>query len=458
MQVFKFNVAECNVTSGNRSAAFFQCCTDSADDYPGIWAYGKDRKLTSINTTGRSFEVMKDTSTGSDDKDHDGTGSIVLICGEEKGKILDVFGIFRLLFLRLSQGNGVSLSGKIEQASPVTRDARYCNNVHNIKLTAYSINNKYNEIENSSSTEASSRYATELSTRRRHTSSFSTVIPLDLSLPKHIKYFDVFRNSYLQISILVVLSISLLLNIVLCYKLYAVKRNSPAEEIKKTRTKGHQSDIKIEAPPVLSTEIPGSDVQGNAPFHADDKTKYQHGNSLTKTRYKEAHFEVLAMSAEMKNPANPSFNTGYEDCREYALRKEGIEAFKRNAQGQDKSHGYELATFSLRREYDNPQCGPSSDGLYRNKTNKTSDGICQDKDTILSEENIKMLEHSFLSADDVEEITYVNTQVMTGLQDNPEVLYEAVDMDNQQNDYMPLQKDEHRSDPVYQPVRGLRVP
>ena len=117
-----------------------------------------------------------------------------------------------------------------------------------------------------------------------------------------------------------------------------------------------------------------------------------------------------------------------------------------------------MATFSLQREYDNPQGGPSSDGRNNNKSNKTSAGTCQDKETFLSAENITMLEHSLLSADDVEEITYVNTQVMTGLQDNPEVLYEAVDMDNQQNDYMPLQKDEHRSDPVYQPVRGLRVP
>ena len=60
----------------------------------------------------------------------------------------------------------------------------------------------YNENENSSSRETSNRYATDLS-------SFSTVIPLDLSLPKHIKYFDVFHNSDLQISILVVLSVSL---------------------------------------------------------------------------------------------------------------------------------------------------------------------------------------------------------------------------------------------------------
>ena len=74
------------VTSGNKSAAFFQCCTNSADDDPGIWVYGKDTKLTSINTTGRSFELMKDTSTGSDDNDHDANGVHCAHLWRRKGK------------------------------------------------------------------------------------------------------------------------------------------------------------------------------------------------------------------------------------------------------------------------------------------------------------------------------------------------------------------------------------
>ena len=66
-----------------------------------------------------------------------------------------------------------------------------------------------------------------------------------------------------------------------------------------------------------------------------------------------------------------------------------------------------------------------------------------------------ILVHSYFSADDVDEIRNINTQQMAGPPTEYEGFYEIVHTDDHHDDYMPLQRNDHSYDPVYQPLQDL---
>ena len=208
-----------NEVSEDVREVFFTCCIQT-ENSPGLWLYDRDNKLKSINITRQLF--MVNTSVLNKNQINV-SESIVLICGEEKDHTLVEFSIGKL-FLNFTYYNryGVSIFRKIEHggtASTVLNGEQICPHKHIISVTAYPLKSEHNSTGIITSTEAMTTYILHDSSLPIEPDGSCECLDNmedDSLLPTNNKRDSVFGDFETWISIIVVLSISLLLNIAVC--------------------------------------------------------------------------------------------------------------------------------------------------------------------------------------------------------------------------------------------------
>ena len=222
-----------NKLSDYRSDISFTCCTET-DDVPSLWWYSEDTEHRRVNIVGQSFMLdINDYNINSESKI-----SVLLICGKEIENRRLLYGIGELrVALNLPYRDSVIVSVKIKAdriGSRVLSNGQNCPHRYNISVLANTSRNEHSTKRITFDTEVPTISTFTTFPPERNTSSNCTdPKKSDLLLPTNESHFGVFWHNETWISMIVILSISLLLNIVFCinkcYNIMTIKKRPPAE-------------------------------------------------------------------------------------------------------------------------------------------------------------------------------------------------------------------------------------
>ena len=222
-----------NKLSDYRTESYFTCCTE-ADDVPSLWWYGEDTEHRRVNIVGQSFMLdISDSNLNRESKI-----SVLLICGKEIDNRRVLYGIGELrVAMNLLYRDSVILSVKIKAEridSRVLSNGQNCPHRYNISVFANSSRNEHSTQRITFDTEVPTNSTLTTFPPKINTSSNCTdQNKSELLLPTNESHFGVFWYNEIWISIIVILSISLLLNIAVCinkcYNIMTIKKRPPAE-------------------------------------------------------------------------------------------------------------------------------------------------------------------------------------------------------------------------------------
>ena len=210
---------------------FNTCCTET-DNVPSLWWFRENAGFRQVNIERQFFILdINETYLSSEESKI----SVALICGKDMDNKRVLYGIGELV-LNLRYHDSVILSGKIkaEIIGSTVLSNGHCAHRYNISVFANSSRNELSTKTSTLNAEIVTHSTLRTFAAETHTSSNCTdqIKPVLFS-PTNKSHFEVILDNKTCISIFVVLSISLLLNIAVCINKYfnimVIKKRSPAE-------------------------------------------------------------------------------------------------------------------------------------------------------------------------------------------------------------------------------------
>ena len=355
----------------------FTCCTES-DKVPSLWWYNKNT-ATTTQAPGQNFTVNLDTST--QNRADSTTFVIFFICGEGN----DELTLFRTGELVLNlEHDRVVLSGRIEpdsSGSDELKGGKTCAHSYSISINANPLESEYSTITDGST--LNTEVLNDLTTTSQGTSTYTTNTThrQHLSSPTHDTHADASIGYEIWIPILLIGTISILLNAVVCVNKCSNILRSRKLCWNNPKTASELS-IKTGRDTSLSMNITGSQ---NARYHDDGNTEHRQGYTLRTNGYEKGQDDVLYMSAETVN---------YQDLTQCGEQERKVPVYSTEANASARAvdiyHEYEAAIGILRPDFPEsslhvkqilPHRGKTSFGTYG--TNNTPTETYEGNDAFL---------------------------------------------------------------------------